>query len=272
MQVLTDGSGVRRRFDSLDEAESWLKEAERLAREHNIPDKLGGILYERAYVRYLNYDFDEASRMFKESARHSPSFWRDVGEAKAAEARFQYAMRDDHFSRNLNQTRVLDSTLADELEQIRKILEMKRTELVGFEDGGAKRWACRLLLHLADVCLETGDDLKVQELLDASKSTVRAQYPAVEPVLEYLYGRLALIKQQPADALSHLEKSLKGYEAGVREDEGKGDLLIALGDTHRQRGEWPKAREYYDRAQHVDDKRKNGHARAVATAATRLGE
>lgn len=272
VRVLADGGGVRRRINSLDEAWNWLAEAERLAHEHDVRGALGSILYERAYVRYLSYDFDEASRIFEQSALHSPSFWRYVSEAKAAEARFQNAIRNDLFSRNLDPTRVLDAMLTGTLEQIWETLEAKRTMLVGFSDDGAKRWAVRLLLHLADVCLEVGDDRKTQELLDASAPTVRTQYPAFEPVLEYLYGRLALTKQRPEDALGHLERSLKGYEVGIREPEGLGDLLIALGDTQRQLKEADMARAYYIRAQHVDDERKNGHARAVAAAVARLEE
>lgn len=271
VKVLTDGAGVRRRIGSLDEAIRWLEEAERRAREHSLLEELGNILYEYAYVYYLLYDFEMASNMFEKSAEHSgQSFWRPVGEAKAAEARFQHAMRDDHFSRNLDPTRVLDQTLTGTLEEIRQILESKRTALDGFNDEGAKRWACRLLLHLADVCLEIDDDSKAQELLKASESTVREKYPVFEPVLEYLFGRLALINQRPSEALAHLEKALEGYDAGVREPEGRGDLLIALGDTCQKRKELNKARKYYDRAKHEDDDRKNGHARAVATAVVRL--
>jgi len=280
IEVLFQGGAFRRRKGDPD-GESWLNEAYRLHCSTAESEALGKILYEQAYLLYNKNDFTHAEDIFARSAAVSKQkIGKLMSEAKAIEAGFRDLLSADLFSRN-GASETAEPPEPSGLEAIREKLEACLNQ---FQDmiGGlsaddssdertlshARQWRVKCLHVLAEMRLEQG---KLRESKDylrkASEGAKEMHYYAIRPILKYLEGRVALMEKDLERAVELLTEADEEYERYG--EEGRGDLLITLGDAYLLKPDSRSAQERYKRCSRLNVMMRN--QRAVNAARQRLG-
>lgn len=132
----------------------------------------------------------------------------------------------------------------------------------------AMRWISNCLRHLGDVCLEQGDFEASRKYLDREGDVIDlAGHYTARPIVDYLRGRLALVKGELEKAIGLLTEAVKGYQR-YRREEGLGDLLLTLGDAYVRKGDRVSGKDKYTLASKVNISM--GNQRAADAARKRL--
>lgn len=222
----------RKSSDYFDECKSRLKEAidiiESFGDKNNYEKYMGRILYNLAYIEYLQNNFIEAEGSFRKAEEFEKKCNNKLSELICRSQRVLAYWRQ-------NRIEISDYCL--------KILEENLNDFQRLSGRRAERWVGNSLAHISKMYIEKGlyNEAEIK-LKEAKEIFENVDYLGL-PGIQFAHGVICIKKGNIDEGITILEDSLNNF--GM---EGRASIYLHLGIAYEEKGNINESIRWYNKA------------------------
>jgi len=232
--ILSEFGDVFRRksSDYFDECKLRLNEAidtvESLGDKKNYEKYIGRILYNLAYIEYLQNNFIKAEELFSKAEEFEKKCNNELSELICRSQKVLAYWRHNRIEQNDYSLKILE----ENLDNFRRLPGRR-----------AERWVANSLAHISKMYIEKGFYGEAEtKLKEARKIYENVGYLGL-PQIQFTHGVICVRRGNIDEGITILEDSLNKFEM-----EGKGSVYLQLGIAYEEKGNINESNRLYKKA------------------------